>query len=33
MLKRIQRHQDRVMIDVIAPVTQWRAAPMGEPAT
>jgi UDP-sulfoquinovose synthase len=33
MLKTIQRHQDRVMIDVIAPVTQWRAAPMGEPAT
>jgi UDP-sulfoquinovose synthase len=32
MLKAIQRHQDRVLMDVIAPVTQWRPTPLGEPA-
>jgi UDP-sulfoquinovose synthase len=33
MLTAIQRYRDRVMVDVIAPVTQWRPAALGEPAT
>jgi UDP-sulfoquinovose synthase len=33
MLEVIRRHQDRVLEDVIAPVTQWRPAALGEPAT
>jgi UDP-sulfoquinovose synthase len=33
MLEVIQRHRDRVIEDVIAPVTQWRPAALGEPAT
>jgi UDP-sulfoquinovose synthase len=33
MLEIIRRYQDRVMVDVIAPVTQWRPAPVGEPAS
>jgi hypothetical protein len=33
MLEIIRRHQDRVLEDVIAPVTQWRPAALGEPAT
>jgi UDP-sulfoquinovose synthase len=32
MLDVIRRHQDRVIEDVIAPVTQWRPAALGEPA-
>jgi UDP-sulfoquinovose synthase len=32
MLEVIQRHSDRVIQDVIDPVTQWRPAPLGEPA-
>jgi UDP-sulfoquinovose synthase len=31
MLEVIRRHQDRVLVDVIAPVTQWRPAPIAEP--
>jgi UDP-sulfoquinovose synthase len=30
MLEVIKRHQDRVLVDVIAPVTQWRPAPLVE---
>jgi UDP-sulfoquinovose synthase len=33
MLEVIRRYQDRVLEDVIAPVTQWRPAALGEPAT
>jgi UDP-sulfoquinovose synthase len=33
MLEIIRRYQDRVLEDVIAPVTQWRPAALGEPAT
>ena len=33
MLEVIRRHRDRVIEDVIGPVTQWRPAPLGEPAT
>jgi len=33
MLEVVRRHQDRVLEDVIAPVTQWRPAALGEPAT
>jgi UDP-sulfoquinovose synthase len=33
MLETIRRYQDRVLEDVIAPVTQWRPAALGEPAT
>jgi UDP-sulfoquinovose synthase len=33
MLRVIQRYQDRVLVDVIAPVTQWRPERIGEPAT
>jgi UDP-sulfoquinovose synthase len=32
MLRVIRQHQDRVLVDVIAPVTQWRPEPIGEPA-
>jgi UDP-sulfoquinovose synthase len=32
MLEVIRRHQDRVLVDVIAPVTQWRPAALAEPA-
>jgi UDP-sulfoquinovose synthase len=32
MLETIRRYQDRVMADVIAPVTQWRPEPISEPA-
>ncbi len=32
MLEVIQRYRDRVIPDVIDPVTQWRPAPLGEPA-
>jgi UDP-sulfoquinovose synthase len=32
MLQVIQRHQGRVIGDVIAPVTQWRPKPIGAPA-
>jgi UDP-sulfoquinovose synthase len=32
MLETIRRHQDRVIADVIAPVTQWRQDPISEPA-
>src|SRR6266508_701319 len=32
MLEDIRRHQDRVLVDVIAPVTQWRPAALAEPA-
>jgi UDP-sulfoquinovose synthase len=31
MLQVIARHRERVEVDVIAPVTQWRPAPLGEP--
>jgi UDP-sulfoquinovose synthase len=31
MLQVIARHRDRVDIDVIAPVTQWRPEPLSEP--
>jgi UDP-sulfoquinovose synthase len=31
MLEVIRRHQDRVLVDVIAPVTQWRPTPIAEP--
>jgi UDP-sulfoquinovose synthase len=31
MLQVIARHRDRVEVDVIAPVTRWRPAPLGEP--
>jgi UDP-sulfoquinovose synthase len=30
MLEVIKRYQDRVLVDVIAPVTQWRPAPLAE---
>jgi UDP-sulfoquinovose synthase len=33
MLEVIRQHRDRVIEDVIAPVTQWRPAALGEPAT
>jgi UDP-sulfoquinovose synthase len=33
MLEVIRGHRDRVLEDVIAPVTQWRPAALGEPAT
>jgi UDP-sulfoquinovose synthase len=33
MLEVVRRYQDRVLEDVIAPVTQWRPAALGEPAT
>jgi UDP-sulfoquinovose synthase len=33
MLEVIRRYQDRVMVDVIDPVTQWRPAPLAEPTT
>jgi UDP-sulfoquinovose synthase len=33
MLEVIRRYQDRVLEDVIAPVTQWRPAALGEPAS
>jgi UDP-sulfoquinovose synthase len=33
MLEVIRRYQDRVIPDVIDPVTQWRPEPLGEPAT
>jgi UDP-sulfoquinovose synthase len=33
MLEVIQRYRDRVIPDVIDPVTQWRPEPLGEPAT
>jgi UDP-sulfoquinovose synthase len=32
MLEVIRRYQDRVLVDVIAPVTQWRPAALVEPA-
>ena len=32
MLETIRRYQDRVIPDVIAPVTQWRPEPISEPA-
>jgi hypothetical protein len=32
MLEVIRRYQDRVLVDVIAPVTQWRPAALAEPA-
>jgi UDP-sulfoquinovose synthase len=32
MLEVVRRHQDRVLVDVIAPVTQWRPAALAEPA-
>jgi UDP-sulfoquinovose synthase len=32
MLETIRRYQDRVIPDVIAPITQWRPEPIGEPA-
>jgi UDP-sulfoquinovose synthase len=32
MLETIRRHHDRVIADVIAPVTQWRQDPISEPA-
>ena len=31
MLQVIARHRERVDVDVIAPVTQWRPTPLGEP--
>jgi UDP-sulfoquinovose synthase len=31
MLEVIQRHKDRVIADVIDPVTQWRPEPLGQP--
>jgi UDP-sulfoquinovose synthase len=31
MLQVIARHRDRVEVDVIAPVTQWRPEPLGQP--
>jgi UDP-sulfoquinovose synthase len=31
MLQVIARHRERVEVDVIAPVTLWRPAPLGEP--
>ena len=31
MLEVIRRHKDRVLVDVIAPVTQWRPTPIAEP--
>ena len=33
MLEVIRRHKDRVLADVIDPVTLWRREPLGEPAT
>ena len=33
MLSVIQRYRDRVIVDVIDPVTQWQPAPLGEPAS
>jgi UDP-sulfoquinovose synthase len=33
MLDVIQRHKDRVLVDVIAPVTQWRPQALGQRAT
>jgi UDP-sulfoquinovose synthase len=33
MLEVIRRHRDRVMADVIDPVTQWRPAPLAERTT
>jgi UDP-sulfoquinovose synthase len=33
MLEVIRRHRDRVIADVIAPVTRWRPEPIGERAT
>jgi UDP-sulfoquinovose synthase len=33
MLEVIRRHQDRVIVDVIAPVTQWRPEMTGQPST
>jgi UDP-sulfoquinovose synthase len=33
MLEVIQRYQDRVLPDVITPVTQWQPTPLAEPAT
>jgi UDP-sulfoquinovose synthase len=33
MLEVIRRYQDRVLVDVIDPVTQWRPAPLAEPTT
>jgi UDP-sulfoquinovose synthase len=33
MLETIRRHQDRVIMDVIAPVTRWRPEPIGQPAS
>jgi UDP-sulfoquinovose synthase len=32
MLEVIRRHQDRVIVDVIAPVTQWRPEMTGQPS-
>ena len=32
MLEVIRRYQDRVLVDVIDPVTQWRPEPLGQPA-
>jgi UDP-sulfoquinovose synthase len=32
MLETIRRYRDRVLPDVIAPVTEWRPTPLGEPA-
>jgi UDP-sulfoquinovose synthase len=32
MLEIIRRHRDRVIADVIDPVTQWRPEPIKEPA-
>ena len=32
MLEVIRRHKDRVLADVIDPVTQWRREPLGQPA-
>jgi UDP-sulfoquinovose synthase len=32
MLEVIRRYQDRVLVDVIAPVTQWRPAALAQPA-
>jgi UDP-sulfoquinovose synthase len=32
MLEVIRRYRDRVLADVIDPVTLWRPEPLGEPA-
>jgi UDP-sulfoquinovose synthase len=33
MLEVIRRYKDRVLVDVIDPVTQWRPAPVAKPTS